>query len=188
VSAATPDPLFGKLIAGRYRIAERIGEGGVGAVYRGEHVGTGRVVAIKVLHSLFASQTDFRKRFEREARAASRLSHPACVGVLDFGEDAGQLYLVMEFAAGRLLAERLDDGPLPPAEAVAIASGVAQGLKHAHALGIVHRDLKPGNIMLLADPPPGLPCKLLDFGLAKSMGQESGEQLTQLGTVFGTPG
>jgi serine/threonine-protein kinase len=178
----------GTLIAGRWRVIEQIGEGGVGAVWRGEHVGIGRPVAIKVLHALFAVQPEFRKRFEREARAASRLSHPACVSVLDFGEFDRQLYLVMEFAAGRLLADRMDEGPLPAGEAVVIARGIATALRHAHSLGIIHRDLKPGNVILLEGGATGVPCKLLDFGLAKHMSGDSGEQLTMTGTVFGTPG
>src|SRR5215813_11051969 len=124
--------LIGQVIGGRWRVDSQIGEGGVGAVYKGAHVGIGRPVAIKALHGLFASQPEFRKRFEREARAASRLSHPACVSVLDFGEFEGQLYLVMEYAQGRSLADRLDGGPVPPAEAALIARGVAAALRHAH--------------------------------------------------------
>src|SRR5215831_1267248 len=180
--------LIGQVIGGRWRVDSQIGEGGVGAVYKGAHVGIGRPVAIKALHGLFASQPEFRKRFEREARAASRLSHPACVSVLDFGEFEGQLFLVMEFAQGRLLAERLDEGPLRPTEAVVVTRGIVTALRHAHSLGIVHRDLKPANVMLLDDAATGVPCKLLDFGLAKAMGPEPSEQLTQMGTVFGTPG
>ena len=176
----------GEVLDAKWKVLEPIGEGGVGAVWRGEHVTMGRAVAIKVLHALFAAQPEFRKRFEREARAASKLNHPACVSVLDFGEHQGQLYLVMEFAAGRLLADRLDEGPLDPIESVLIARGIAAALRHAHSLGIVHRDLKPGNVMLLDNAATGVPCKLLDFGLAKST--EGAEQLTLAGTVFGTPG
>jgi serine/threonine-protein kinase len=178
--------LAGKVIAEKWKVIEEIGAGGVGSVWRGEHVTMGRPVAIKVLHALFASQPEFRKRFEREARAASKLNHPACVSVLDFGEFDGQLYLVMEYAAGRLLADRLDQGTVEPIEAVMIARGIAAALRHAHSLGIVHRDLKPGNVILLDTAATGVPCKLLDFGLAKSV--EGGEQLTMTGTVFGTPG
>ena len=176
----------GDVLEGKWKVLEPIGEGGVGSVWRGEHITMGRAVAVKVLHSLFAAQPEFRKRFEREARAASKLNHPACVSVLDFGEHQGQLYLVMEFAAGRLLADRLDEGPLDAIEAVLIARGIAAALRHAHSLGIVHRDLKPGNVMLLDNAATGVPCKLLDFGLAKSV--EGGENLTMTGTVFGTPG
>src|SRR5262245_6560881 len=113
--------LAGKVIADRWKVLEPIGEGGVGSVWRGEHAGMGRPVAIKVLHALFAAQAEFRKRFEREARAASKLNHPACVSVLDFGEFEGQLYLVMEYAAGRSLVDRLDEGPIEPVESVQIA-------------------------------------------------------------------
>jgi serine/threonine-protein kinase len=181
-------PLTGKVIAGRYRVAEEVGKGGVGAVYRGEHVGMGKAVAVKVLHSLYAAQNEFRRRFEREARAASKLSHPACVSVLDYGDFEGQPYLVMEYAQGRLLAERLEEGPLEPKEAVLVARGVAAALRHAHGLGIVHRDLKPSNVMLTGGAQAGVPCKLLDFGLAKTLNPEPGDDLTQVGMVFGTPG
>jgi serine/threonine-protein kinase len=176
----------GDVLEGKWKVLEPIGEGGVGSVWRGEHVTMGRAVAVKALHALFAAQPEFRKRFEREARAASKLNHPACVSVLDFGEHQGQLYLVMEYAAGQLLAERLDNGPMDPVDAVLISRGIAAALRHAHSLGIVHRDLKPGNVMLLDNAATGVPCKLLDFGLAKSV--EGGENLTMTGTVFGTPG
>src|SRR5262249_8018417 len=147
-SAAQPS-LEGQLIGGRWRVGPIIGTGGVGAVYRGEHAGTERRVAIKVLHASYAKQVDFRKRFEREARAASKLTHPACVSVLDFGEHEGRLFLVMEYADGHLLEERIREGRLPPQEAVGILRGIAIALRHAHALAIVHRDIKPANIMLL---------------------------------------
>jgi serine/threonine-protein kinase len=180
-------PLSGEVIGGRWRIGPVVGTGGVGTVYRGQHTETERTVAVKVLQSQFAKQPEFRKRFEREARAASKLSHPACVSVLDFGEHEGRLYLVMEFAAGHLLVDRLRDGPLEPAEAVAVARGVAIALRHAHGLGVVHRDLKPGNVMLLDDAQSGVGCKLLDFGGAKSMGRDPREQLTGLNMVFCSP-
>src|SRR5439155_8580172 len=125
------DPLIGRLIDTRYRVRARLGAGGVGAVYSGEHVEMKRPVAIKVLHGMFGASDEFRKRFEREAQAASRLSHPACVAVLDFGRvsrveppaDAARLlgmpYLVMEFVRGKLLLERLEEGGIGAHEAVA---------------------------------------------------------------------
>jgi serine/threonine-protein kinase len=186
----------GRTLDGRYRIRAHLGSGGVGAVYEGEHVEIKKQVAVKVLHALFASTEEFRRRFEREARSASRLSHPACVTVLDFGRvarvepDAPELhgtpYLVMEFVRGRSLHDRLANGPLEAAEAVATARGVLGALKHAHGLGIVHRDVKPANIMLLDEEVGGARVKLLDFGLAKDSMFE-GEALTQAGMVFGTP-
>src|SRR5215831_3236321 len=148
-TSAAEASLEGQLIGGRWRVGRLLGKGGVGAVYSGEHTGTERRVAIKVLHGSYAKQTDFRRRFEREARAASKLTHPACVSVLDFGEHEGRLFLVMEYADGHLLEERIRAGRLPPKEAVDILRGIATALRHAHALAIVHRDIKPANVMLL---------------------------------------
>ena len=137
--APADDPLVGATIDGRYRIAERLGQGGVGAVYRGEHVETKRLVAVKVLHAVFAGTDEFHRRFEREAQAASKLTHPSCVSVIDFGRVErvepvaagarllGIPYLVMEFVRGESLAERLAR-PMAPAEAVVIARGVASAL------------------------------------------------------------
>jgi serine/threonine-protein kinase len=205
--APVDDPLVGATIDGRYRIKARLGQGGVGAVYHGEHVETKRQVAVKVLHAMFAGTDEFHRRFEREAQAASKLTHPSCVSVIDFGRVErvepitsgarllGIPYLVMEFVRGEALADRLQragaDRAMTPAEAVVVARGVASALRHAHGLGIVHRDIKPANVMLVEDGGTGLLVKLLDFGLAKMVGEDAGsgaEPLTQAGMVFGTPG
>jgi serine/threonine-protein kinase len=195
---ADADPLIGRVLDGRYRIRARLGQGGMGAVYEGEHVEIKKQVAIKVLRAAFERTDEFRKRFEREARAASRLSHPGCVSVLDFGRvqriepDEPSLlgihYLVMEFVRGEPLIDRIAKGKLPPREAVAIARGLLAGLRHAHGLGIVHRDVKPANVMLASTGDASPLVKLLDFGLAKDLGaHESSVPLTQAGMVFGTP-
>jgi serine/threonine protein kinase len=193
------DPFVGRIVDGRYRVGKKLGAGGVGAVYEGEHVEIKKPVAIKVLHGVFASTEEFRLRFEREARAASRLDHPSCVTVLDFGrvqrlepmqgavELIGIPYLVMEFVRGQSLLDRLQDGPrLSTMEAVQIEIGVLGALKHAHSLGIIHRDVKPANVMLIPDEGKLRP-KLLDFGLAKEIDAAEKETLTQAGMVFGTP-
>jgi serine/threonine-protein kinase len=198
------DPLIGRLLDGRYKVVARLGQGGVGAVYEAEHTQIKKVVAVKVLHPIYASTDEFRKRFEREARAASRLSHPACVQVTDFGRVdkvephdpklIGTPYLVMEFVRGTVLIDRLIDGPpIPPAEAVAITRDLLAALRHAHGMGIVHRDLKPANVMLLATAgdETNTRVKLLDFGLAKELlaeGDAKDQALTMAGMVFGTPG
>ena len=180
------DVLVGAVLDGRYRIEKRLGQGGVGAVYAGEHVETRRPVAVKVLHAVFAGSDEFHKRFEREARAASKLTHPTCVSVLDYGrvdrvepisagaQLLGTPYLVMEYVRGVALSERVGKA-MPAAEAVVIARGVLSALKHAHGLGIVHRDVKPANIMLVEDAGTGLVVKLLDFGLAKMTGDADGD-------------
>ncbi len=193
------DPLIGRVIDGRYRISARLGAGGVGTVYEGEHIEIKKRVAVKVLHGAFAVSEEFRRRFEREARAASRLDHPSCVTVIDFGRIAqlqpmegavgllGAPYLVMELVRGTVLVDHTAVGAV---EAVRIVLGILAALRHAHSLGIIHRDVKPANVMLLADDDGGRPrVKLLDFGLAKDLGGADGpeEPITQAGTVFGTP-
>jgi hypothetical protein len=199
--ATLGDPLVGCVLDGRYRVEDALGQGGLGAVYRAIHIEMKRPVAIKVMHRTLSTTEEFRRRFEREARAASRLSDPSCVAVLDFGrvqtveppraDLTSMPYLVMEYVRGQTLIDRLDD-PISPTEAVAIARGVARALAHAHSLGILHRDVKPGNIMVPkagdSTSSEGGRVKLLDFGLAKDLSDvEPGEPLTQAGTVFGTP-
>jgi serine/threonine-protein kinase len=199
----TGDPLLGRTVDGRYAIRATLGKGAVGAVYEAEHVELHKLVAVKVLHAAMARTEEFRKRFEREARSASRLAHPGCVSVIDFGHltrlepashgDAllGMPYLVMELVKGELLSDRIDKGKLPPHEAVVIARGVLAALRHAHGLDIVHRDVKPTNISLASVGETAPLVKLLDFGLAKSVADDSPDAkqpLTQNGIVFGTPG
>jgi serine/threonine-protein kinase len=184
------DPLIEQVLDRRYRIISRIGEGGIGAVYAAEHVQLQRKVAVKVLHAAHAKNTEFRQRFEREALAASKSTHPSCVAVLDLGTAEGDRpYIVMEYAEGQLLTDRLDEGSLGLAEAVDIVLQLLEALKHAHAHGIVHRDVKPDNIMLCAPERTGTRVKLLDFGLAKNLvkGAPGSHAVTQYGTVCGTP-
>src|SRR3954470_2641759 len=154
------DFLLARVIDGGYLIRRRLGRGSAGSVYEGEHVQTKRRVAIKVLHYALSASGELRSRFEREAQSASRLSHPACVSVLDFGRIAkiepaggadellGMPYIVMEFVQGELLLDRIHKPPLAAPEALLIARRLLSGLRHAHGLGIVHRDVKPENIML----------------------------------------
>jgi eukaryotic-like serine/threonine-protein kinase len=186
-----------KMVAGRYRLGDKLGRGGMGAVWEAEHVATGRRVALKTLLPGFGRIPEIAKRFEREARATSVLSHPNIVGVIDFGDDEdGGLFLVLERVRGRPLSDLISEGQrLPPARAFHIVRQVLEALAHAHAAGVVHRDLKPENIMLLdADDTDDTPdrVKLLDFGIAKLVGDaealEAGEErLTQAGVAFGTP-
>jgi serine/threonine-protein kinase len=201
-----PDPLIGRTIDGRYLVGERLGAGGVGVVYAATHVEIKKLVALKVLHAAFDHSESLRLRFEREARAASRLSHPGCVSVIDFGRIAkvepaagaagllGTSYLVMERVQGEVLADRLAEGPIAPRHAVEITRGLLAALRHAHGLGLVHRDVKPGNVMLSPRGDPERWVKLLDFGLAKQMdgpdrdGPDRERPLTEAGMVFGTPG
>ena len=180
-----PDPRIGTVLHERYRVIERIGDGAMGAVYRGERVQLGRPVAIKFLLEEFASSPDALRRFEVEARAMSRVAHPNCVPVTDFGLDDGTPYLVMEYAAGHSLRRVLhEEGRLPPARAVAIVRQVLAGLVHAHGQGIVHRDIKPENILCSSVEGHGEHVKILDFGLAKL---RDDAPFTS-GMALGTPG
>ncbi len=170
------------MLEGRYHILSRIASGAMGVVYRGERVQLGRPVAVKFLHPWIASQQAFLTRFDTEARAMSRLSHPNCVSVIDFGID-GSPYLVMDFVTGRTLRETLAGGRFPVARALHVMRQLLAGLAHAHAQGIVHRDLKPENIVLSEELGLVDHLRILDFGLAKL---RDGPQMTA-GLAVGTP-
>ncbi|KAB2882220.1 MAG: serine/threonine protein kinase, partial [Kofleriaceae bacterium] len=165
------DAEIGAVIDDRYRLIERIGLGGMGAVYKAEHVGMGRVVAVKLLRPEMGGRQDAIDRFTREAQASARVSHKNVCAVSDFGvRDDGALYLVMEYLRGETLRERLDKvGRLPWSNAVTIARHVARGLAHAHAQGVIHRDVKPENVFLVQDDDDDDFAKLLDFGIARSL-------------------
>src|SRR5713226_8094152 len=147
----TVDPLIGETLAGKYRIEERLSVGGMGAVYRGTHILMDKKVAIKVLRPSLAADEKIVARFSREARAASRISHPHALSVTDFGEaESGTVFLVMEYLDGRTLKDIIrQEGPMPLARVVEIIKQVGSALDAAHAQGVVHRDLKSDNIMLL---------------------------------------
>ena len=147
----------------------------MGSVYRGERLGLGRSVAVKFLHASMARDPQVMKRFELEAQAMSRLAHPNCVAVLDFGVDELP-YLVMDFVAGRAAADAAIERGAAAAAAGAckIARQMLSALGHAHAQGIIHRDIKPENIVLEATPGLTDHVRILDFGLAKLMGSDSG--------------
>lgn len=157
----------------------------MGLVYRGERLQLGRPVAIKFLHSPYARSPKFVARFEREARAMSKLSHPHCVSVIDFGVGDAP-YIVMDFVTGQTLREVLDDGPVPAGRALAIVRQVLFGLAHAHAEGVVHRDIKPGNIMLAEIAGMGDHVRIFDFGLAKLHDSEVDGDVSAA-HVVGTP-
>ncbi len=182
------DPLIGRELDGKFTILEKLGQGGMGAVYRGSQHSVGREVAIKVVSGNAMNATDAIKRFSREARLASRLSHPNAVGVHEFGQtEDGMFYLVMELVTGRTLDQVFkDEGVLKPERVVRIGMQICDALEGAHGLSIVHRDLKPANIMLL-DRGRDL-VKVLDFGLAKSLVHDSAlTTMTNAGALLGTP-
>jgi len=160
-----PDPWLGVVLDGRYRIDERVAEGSMGAVYRGERVPLGKAVAIKMLHPGFVQDAQFLGRFEREVRVMSKLAHPNCVSVIDLGATPSP-YVVMDYIDGRTLQQMLENGPLPVARAIDLVRQVLAGLAHAHEHGIVHRDIKPANIMVTQETGTGDHARILDFGLA----------------------
>lgn len=184
------DSLIGTTLAGKYRIDARLNEGGMGTVYRGTHVLMDKTVAIKVLRPSLAADEKIVARFSREARAASRISHPNALSVTDFGEDdSGHVFLVMEFLSGKTLKQVIrDEGPLPLARVVDITRQVGDALNAAHCQGVVHRDLKSDNIMLL-DTMSSDHAKVLDFGIAKINEPEGAvdTNLTAPNLVIGTP-
>jgi serine/threonine protein kinase len=148
---------------GPYEILSLVGAGGMGEVYRARDSRIGRDVALKVLHASHASDPKRARRFEREARAAGKLNHPAVVVIYDVGEHEGVSFVVSELLEGRTLRDRLREGKVPPREAIRWGAEIAGGLAAAHEAGIVHRDLKPENLFLKREG--GV--KILDFGIAK---------------------
>jgi eukaryotic-like serine/threonine-protein kinase len=184
-----PDQLIGRTFDGRYTIVEKLGEGGMGSVYRSRQHSFGREVAIKVVNPGLVTDAMIIKRFLREAKLSSRLSHPNAVAVVDFGQtDDGIFYLVMELVNGRTLHDALSQTPqFTPERVVRIGTQICDALECAHDLGIVHRDLKPSNVMLLTSGRDLV--KVLDFGLAKSLAIDD-RSTTMTGTrggLMGTP-
>src|SRR5207249_7597784 len=190
VLRSVDDPLLGQTLAEKYLIEKLVKRGGMGAVYRGKHVLMDKTVAIKVLRPALAVDEEVVARFSREAKAASRISHPHAVSVTDFGEaENGVVFLVMEYLDGRTLKEIIkNDGPMPLKRAVEIIRQVAGALDAAHEQGVVHRDLKSDNIMLARHNRDDW-AKVLDFGIAKIQRAEGVHDvdITAPNLVVGTP-
>jgi serine/threonine protein kinase len=175
-------PSLSGLYFDRYHLLEPLGEGGMATVYLAFDTRLERRVALKVIRTDYSTDSQFLKRFDREARVLARLSHPHIVQVLDVGEHAGMPYVVMEYLAGGTLKARIGR-PLLPGEAGALLAPIARALAHAHRQGIVHRDVKPANILLTPDGTP----KLSDFGIAKIFERPGSTDLTASGVGVGTP-
>src|SRR3954452_10013416 len=167
-----------RLLAGRYRVIDRIGSGGMASVLLAEDERLGRQVAVKRLHA--ESPEDTAQRFRREAQLGASLNHPNLISVYDIVTDDEGVLIVMEYVDGETLRDAIDRGPLPPERALEVLRGVAAGLDHAHAEGIVHRDVKPANVLLgrRADE-----VKLADLGIATAV---ESTRITKSGTVMGT--
>src|ERR1041385_5737442 len=182
--------LGGSSVEDRYRVEEQLGEGAMGAVYRGRHIKVGRTVAIKVLHDHLVKDEAMVERFEDEARAVARLRHKNLVGVLDVGTTAdGKRLMVLEYAPGRSMAE-LVTMPMQRERVIARTRQLLLGLEHAHEAGLIHRDLKPENVLVeKCEDGTEIP-RIVDFGIAvlrDGSPDSDGRRLTTDGLVLGTP-
>jgi serine/threonine protein kinase len=179
------DPMLGRVIAGRYRLEARIGEGGMGVVYRSRHVLIDRIVAVKLIRPDLRGETHLRAWMLREARAANRVDHAHIIDIHDIGEtEEGELYLVMEYLVGTSLSSELARGSMALSRGVDILEQMCAALARAHDLGVVHRDLKSDNILLTTRGGRKDFVKILDFGLAHLA---MDPRLAPKGAVFGTP-
>ena len=180
--------MIGKIV-GSYKITAKIGEGGMGAVYKAVHTKMDRICAIKLLHPSYKEDESSLARFNREARMASRIDSPHAVTIYDFGETrGGLLYLAMEYIEGKTLSSVLaSESPLDVRRAVHIGCQVSAALSAAHSFGVVHRDLKPDNIMITSKESDPDFVKVLDFGIAKTFADSEADTLTATGFVVGTP-
>ncbi len=186
-SARGEAELIGTIIADRYRITSRLGGGGMGQVYKAEHIRMKRQCAIKVLRANLAGDPEATQRFQREAENASQLSHPNVAQIYDFGEHDGLVYLAMEFIPGESLAAMLQrQAAIHPDIAADIIAQSAAALEAAHARHLLHRDVKPDNIMLATNADGTYQVKLVDFGIARAMTSEE-QRVTRTGLVIGTP-
>jgi serine/threonine protein kinase len=189
--AGGPDPLIGRVINDRFKIAALIARGGMGKVYRAEQAPLGRVCAVKVLNPNYAGEQDpeFHKRFFLEASIASKLTHPNTVTIFDYGRTEDDVYyMAMEYLDGHTLHRAIREAGHFPEERVAhIARQICRALREAHSLGVIHRDLKPANIFLVEHGDETDFVKILDFGLVKNVSDTKTEDLTQTGLFMGSP-
>ena len=190
-TSSTTDPFVGRTLDEKYLIEEPVGAGGMGAVYRARHLSMDRPVAIKFLHQRLVADEAARVRFQTEARAAVKLSHPNAVSVTDFGETSeGVVYIVMELLEGRTLREILSrEAPLETARATSIMLQASDAVAAAHDAGVIHRDLKPSNILVTQSADQPAVAKVLDFGIATFAADDDEDTpvLAQTNTVIGTP-
>ena len=193
-----PTRWIGRIVDGRYRIVELLGEGGMGAVYVAEHLKLHKHVAIKTIRAQFAANGQAEARFTREALATARLDHPHVVSAIDYGQlPEGGAYLVIQLVRGHSLAKQIEQGSLGWVEACRLGGQIADALAAAHGLGIIHRDLKPDNILLEPRDDGSFHARVLDFGIARVAADEThtsgtlagiGKPITRMGAVVGTPG
>ena len=187
-AGAKKDTLTGQMIKGRYQVIKKLGAGGMGTVYLAEQVAIGRRVALKVLHSSYATDEEFVRRFRHEARLAASLNHHNIITVYDFDQaDEGSLFIAMEYVDGRSLSEVIrQEGPMDIGRAVRLGIQIVEGLEAAHRAGVIHRDIKPDNIMVTGMA-ENEDVKLMDFGIARLRDTGSMTRLTRSGAIMGTP-
>jgi eukaryotic-like serine/threonine-protein kinase len=179
-TTSKPDPLLGRVVDGRYRITRKLARGGMATVYLADDLRLTRTVAVKMMHENLGTDDDFVSRFDHEARAAARLSHPSVVSVFDQGMDGERPYIVMEFVEGATLRQLMTrEAPLAPIRAIDLMSQIAAAVAAAHEAGIIHRDLKPENVLIS----PRGQLKVADFGLARAV---TAHTATANGMLIGT--
>lgn len=180
--ARSGDPMTGRLLEGRYRIAGRVARGGMASVYEATDLRLDRTVAIKIMHAGLGDGDDFATRFVREARSAAKLSHPNVVSVYDQGDDDGVVFLAMEFIHGHTLRDTIaKEAPMSPSKALALVEPILSALSAAHRAQIIHRDIKPENVLIADDGR----IKVADFGLAKAISADTQHTATA-GVLIGT--
>ena len=181
---AMDDPRIGTLLAGRYQIESQLGEGGMAVVYRARSALVDRPVAVKIMNAALVRDASLKERFRREAKTSAAIAHPNIVEILDYGEEEGVPYLVMELLDGMSLDKMIERQPLPIPMVATLGAQLARGLARAHDFSVIHRDLKPENVFV-ARMEGGKPLvKILDFGIARSLHDQ---RLTSAGQIFGTP-
>ncbi|MFS8070724.1 MAG: serine/threonine-protein kinase, partial [Byssovorax sp.] len=180
----------GRVIAGRYRLVSQLGQGGMGSVWRADHMSLSSPVAIKLIDPEIARRPEMLERFQREAQSSAALRSPHVVQIFDYGVDEGVPYIAMELLEGESLAGRIARlGRLPYADTVRVVSHVGRALAKAHEAGVIHRDLKPDNVFLVKNDDKEI-AKVLDFGIAKILGNGPGSakgNATRTGSILGTP-
>ncbi len=184
-----PTEITAKIIGGHYQIISKIGEGGVGTVYKAKHLLLDRIVALKIISPERRLDANALMRFQQEAKAVTSLNHPNIVRTYEYGvSEDGNPYLTMEYVEGETLAGLISSyGKQPVDVAVELISQVGQGLTHAHTNGVIHRDIKPENIVLFKGDDGKRVAKILDFGIAKLIKVEEGQKLTETGNIVGSP-
>ena len=184
-----PDMYLNEIVGGKYRITEKIGQGGMGVVYLAVNDELGQKVAVKFLFKKFADDKNLVLRFLNEAKIYCRVNHPNAVTLLDYGQhDDGALYIITEYIDGGNVTDTLKEiGPMPWETVLDLGLQIAEVLSAAHTQGVIHRDLKPDNIMLMPVSRGRYAVKVLDFGIAKIVDEEDGGPNTETGSVFGTP-